>query len=56
LDLDCAVNCVEDAGEFCKDAITGRVRNPPSMPPSELIDHGAAGGQRFHRRFFIAVH
>jgi hypothetical protein len=39
-----------------QDAITGRVRDPPSMPPNELIDHGATGRQRFHRRFFIAVH
>src|SRR5205085_9741126 len=56
LNLDRAANRVEHAGEFGEDAIAGGVRNPAPMLRDEFVNHGAAGGQRGHCRFFVAVH
>ena len=56
LDLDRAANRVEDAGEFGEHAIPGGIRDPTSMSGDELVDNGATGEQRRHRRFFVAVH
>ena len=56
LDLDRATNCVENAREFGEHTVAGGVRDPTSMIRDELVDNGATGGQRGHRRFFVAVH
>ena len=56
LDLDRAMNRVEHAREFGEHAVAGCVRDPASMPRDEVVDKAATGGQRCHRRFFVAVH
>jgi len=38
LDLDRAVNRIEHTDEFREQAIPGSVRDPPTMPPDELVD------------------
>jgi hypothetical protein len=38
LDLDRTVNRIEHADEFREYAIPGSVRNPPTMPPDQLVD------------------
>jgi len=56
LDLDRGANCVENARELGEHAVAGGIRDPTSMPRDELVDKGPTGGQRGHRRFFVAMH
>ena len=56
LDFDCAAHCINNAPEFGEYAVAGGVGDPTSMTRDELVDNGAAGGQRGHCRFFVAVH
>jgi hypothetical protein len=56
LDLDRAVNCVEHAGEFGEHAVARGIRDPASMLGNELVGKDTTGGQRRHRRFFVAMH
>jgi hypothetical protein len=56
LDFDCAAHCIKNAPEFGEYAIAGGVGDPTSMTRDELVDNSAAGGQRGHCRFFVAVH
>jgi hypothetical protein len=56
LDFDSAADCIKNTHEFGEYTVAGGVGDPTSMTRDELVDNGATGGQRGHRRFFIAVH
>src|SRR5271166_1161193 len=56
LDLDRTTHCIENASEFGEYAIARRIRDPTSMTGDEFVDEAPPGGQRRHRRFFVAVH
>jgi hypothetical protein len=41
LNFDCTMNGIKDAREFGQHTIAGCVCDPTSMPPNEVVDHGA---------------
>src|SRR5580704_10764524 len=45
LDLDCAMQGINDAAEFSKHAVARRIRDPALMLRNRFIEDAAAGGQ-----------
>src|SRR5271169_4570702 len=56
LDLDRTVHRVDYTHKFGEHTIARGVRDPASIPPDQLVDYSAMGGQCHQRRFFVAVH
>jgi hypothetical protein len=54
--LDGALNGIDNAGEFCEDAISGGVEDPSPAPLNQAVDNVTASGERAQRLHLIALH